>query len=601
MGVSALALAGTSKGYARTASGHAASSPGAWKFGVMNDTQWTVPDDGYDPVTCAVGILKQIQRQFIANRVKFVVHVGDFCDSGVIAGEDIRALYAQPLYDHGIGFFPLRGNHDDGASQAAEFQALYPQTQNGIHNATPANKFDYAAAAVASPDNANLGIPAFPDSGSSFQIGGNLSSPDPTVTGDLRGLTYSFDFETARFILLDQFTPAAPATAGLAYNLATAIGTQQSWITRQLQNRQAGSHAFVFAHKGLVTMQHADVLFGNSPDLNPALTDQFINSLASSGVRYLIHGHDHMYDRSFVTTTTGTAKVTQILASSNSSKFYVPAGSLTNSAANGGKSNDDYYDVPKFGMRRRQPLSQQLNSVGFQIVTVDGPNVTVDYYAAIVAIDMSLSINKGATSELQIPSISSYTFTKQETYGYSLVGKEFVVAAGGLYTGVQDNSGPVAAGNPTTAQILAGVASKSTDANGVSLAKAVNTGWKAKAEASNSGALASDIFMLWGMGSALGSDATDTFAFSMSYNSAPRTAGNGGFGIASMDANGDWVNAVDRNTGGTKKFVAGPWQASYGLGTYGIDTGSKTAWAVINCNGQFAVAREIEDLPGLTG
>jgi len=122
-------------------------------------------------------------------------------------------------------------------------------------------------------------------------------------------------------------------------------------------------------------------------------------------------------------------------------------------------------------MRRRQPLSQQLNSVGFQIVTVDGPNVTVDYYAAIVAIDMSLSINKGATSELQIPSISSYTFTKQETYGYSLVGKEFVVAAGGLYTSVQDNSGPVAAGNPTTAQILAGVASKSTDANGVSLAK----------------------------------------------------------------------------------------------------------------------------------
>ena len=148
----------------------------------------------------------------------------------------------------------------------------------------------------------------------------------------------------------------------------------------------------------------------------------------------------------FVTTTTGTAKVTQILASSNSSKFYVPAGSLTNSAANGGKSNDDYYDLPAFGIRRRQPLSQQLNSVGFQIVTVDGANVTVDYYAAIVTIDMSLSINKGATSELQIPSISSYTFTKQETYGYSLVGKEFVVAAGGSYTGVQDNSAAVADG-----------------------------------------------------------------------------------------------------------------------------------------------------------
>ena len=143
-----------------------------------------------------------------------MVHVGDLCDSGALPGEDIRALYAQPLYDRGIGFFPLRGNHDDGAPQAAECQALYPQTQNGIHNATPAAKFDYAAAAVISPDNANLGIPAMPDPGSSFQAGVNFSSPDATVTGDLRGLSYSFDFETARFILLDQFTPAAPATSG---------------------------------------------------------------------------------------------------------------------------------------------------------------------------------------------------------------------------------------------------------------------------------------------------------------------------------------------------------------------------------------------------
>ena len=67
-----------------------------------------------------------------------------------------------------------------------------------------------------------------------------------------------------------------------------------------------------------------------------------------------------------------------------------------------------------------------------------------------------------------------------------------------------------------------------------------------------------------------------------------------------MDANGAWVNAVNLNTGGTKKFVAGPWQFGYGLGTYGVDPVSKTAWAVINSNGEFAVARDIEDVPGLT-
>ena len=152
MGAGALALAGTPKG-ARQDRGRvsASSSPGAWKFGVMNDTQWTVPDDGYDPDTCAVGILKQIQRAVHrGTRSNSWCMSATFAIAAALPGEDIRALYAQPLYDNGIGFFPLRGNHDDGAPQAAEFQALYPQTQNGIHNATPAAKFDYAAAAVVS-------------------------------------------------------------------------------------------------------------------------------------------------------------------------------------------------------------------------------------------------------------------------------------------------------------------------------------------------------------------------------------------------------------------------------------------------------------------
>ena len=81
-------------------------------------------DISIDPASCAVGIIKKIQKQFIAENVKFVVHVGDLCDNGSLSGENVRALYAQPLYDNGIGFFPLRGNHDDGAPQATEFQAL---------------------------------------------------------------------------------------------------------------------------------------------------------------------------------------------------------------------------------------------------------------------------------------------------------------------------------------------------------------------------------------------------------------------------------------------------------------------------------------------
>ena len=80
---------------------------------------------------------------------------------------------------------------------------------------------------------------------------------------------------------------------------------------------------------------------------------------------------------------------------------------------------------------------------------------------------------------------------------------------------------------------------------------------------------------------------------------APRQQlGNGGFGIATRDPEGNWVNAVDMNFGGTKEFVKGPWEPGYELGTYGVDPKTKTAWAVVNFNGDFAVAAGIEAPPG---
>ena len=65
---------------------------------------------------------------------------------------------------------------------------------------------------------------------------------------------------------------------------------------------------------------------------------------------------------------------------------------------------------------------------------------------------------------------------------------------------------------------------------------------------------------------------------------------NGGFGILARDSSGRWVNAEAKNTGDVKtKFVPGAWSADYKLGTYGVDTATNTAWAVVNYNGDFAV------------
>jgi hypothetical protein len=63
------------------------------------------------------------------------------------------------------------------------------------------------------------------------------------------------------------------------------------------------------------------------------------------------------------------------------------------------------------------------------------------------------------------------------------------------------------------------------------------------------------------------------------------------FGLVTKNAQGNWINAVDKNFGGKKKFVYGPGLSDYELGTYGVDPHTKTVWAVINYNGDFAAAR----------
>jgi hypothetical protein len=88
----------------------------------------------------------------------------------------------------------------------------------------------------------------------------------------------------------------------------------------------------------------------------------------------------------------------------------------------------------------------------------------------------------------------------------------------------------------------------------------------------------------------------DPIALSISYDEIAAHGAHydrGRFGIATRDADGRWVNAVDKNFGGTKHFVMAAWNPSYPLGTYGVDMHTKTAWAVVNYDGDFAGARNI--------
>ncbi len=525
-----------------------------WKFGIMADTQWKTSPDGKNPNNVAIGVINHLNQEFIKHGVKFVIQVGDLTENGNNMEMDTTATFRQALYNAGIGFYPLRGNHETSAAVAEEFRRVFPQTRTGMNNQTPSDAFVTTAYYGAPPANTNT----------AFITGSNFTSP-LDIDQNYAGLSYSFDYNNALFLLLDGFT-----IPNIACNL---IENQQPWISNTLAARESDAHAFVFSHKGMITENHKDILFtepgkcngsstNSTPAAKPAEQNTFLSSLFNNGVRLYINGHDHMHNRAIVESPDRTSVVQNITASSNSYKFYIPLI----------PSNDETYNLPAFGFRRETVVAQELFTVGYYIVTVDGPRVTVDYYSS----------PNGCSGDCdQTNDVIPYTFTKRESFGYSLNGKDFLIPQGASYASVRDHH------HGTNGAILEGMNNSTAKAyDGRSLTKIVSTGWSPKTQGTNNGA-----FTLWGMAGSLGSDQTDVFALSLSYEHADvdhKDLKRGGFGLVTKDAYGNWTNAVDKNYGGAKKFIYGPWQSGYELGTYGVDPHTHTVWAVINYNGDFS-------------
>lgn len=561
LGLGGLALGGSSMTWlVQDAIAMAAESGEPWKFGVMADTQWSstlsATDPWNNPATSAIGIIDSLNQRFIAHGVKFVVQVGDLVDkeywtvpagytddpNGVAPGSVARSLpyrvrTAQTLYDAGIGFFPLRGNHEGSMTAANELATLFPQTTGA---------------------------------GNLFGVSNVVASSIP----GLLGLSYAFDFGNIRIVMLDQFT-RRDGTGSTNDNIVDQV----SCVDQTLANRSSDTHAFVMGHKNLIGQNHADCLFGANATANQSSRDSFISSLQANKTGYYMGGHDHMHHRSLIANSTGSAKVEQIIGSSNSYKFYTPKS------------------TPNDTTGREKVVAHELYTVGYYIITVDGPCVTVDFYSSNTGTSYSAG-NLSAT-----PALTDYH--RRERFGYSLNGKEFVVANGESYTGVQDMF------SGTTVKILDGGnedTAEDADYSGREQVKTVRTGWRERPTGA-----ASAVLKLWGLANNLSlwekpptvdlsgmlpdADAdyvADTFVLSLSYDRLlvrPSQLGTG-FCLAARDVNGNWVNAVDLNAGGTRKLVIGRWKPGYALGTYGVDPTTHTVWAVLNRDGEF-VARSV--------
>ncbi len=520
-----------------------------WSFGVMGDTQWTTSDPaGANPNGVPVSIIKQLNQQFIAKGVKFVIQVGDLTESGNDADIAVRAAAAEDLYQAGIGFFPIRGNHETYANPANGYgisavQADFPQTR-GLMNRFGARHF---------------------------------SSPTD-VSSDLNGITYSFDYgrgdSSARFVMLDDWATPSKLVTAAGYPYGYSIGDQQAWISGRLDKKtRSATHAFVFSHQNLIGENHQDSLFSGYTDANPDMQNAFFASLQDNGVRYYMSGHDHVNQRSLIASPDGKSSVEELICASDSSKFYTPKA-LT--------------DAKWYGQKVRETsVAQELYAVGYYVYTVDGPRVTVDYYSD----DHGSWLSDGNyplgpnVAGFPLNVTPTFHFVKKATWGYSLNGEQALVGGAGSasYTSVKDSF------DDTSAAILAGAyTNTATDSQGRVLTQTVNTGWT---EDDQRDCLASDVLTLWGM-TPVGASHTDTYALSMKVDKGHRCRDFRGTGVlVAKDAKGHWVNAVKLNSTTTKKFVNGAYKATYGLGTYGYDSRTGSAWAVVDHDGSFAIAR----------
>jgi hypothetical protein len=401
--------------------------------------------------------------------------------------------------------------------------------------------------AAANADLTAAGISFYPLRGNHDTSATNFNTAFPNLPGTpgnggssptgMAGQTYSFVYNDTKFMLFQYGT-----------NLASS--SVQSWMSGELS---ASDHtqAFVFSHADLLGQNHKDNIFGSSNDADTATQNFYLRTLEQNNVKYNISGHDHMNHRSIVTSPDGQNKVQEIITQSDSTKWYAETTGFSS---------------------REQSVSDQQNMIGYYIFTVDGPRVTGQYYATPI-VNNSVGSNP--------------VWTLEDTFGYSLNGKQFTIARGGTYTNVADSISAGSGFRGTSMRILDGTNTLTATAEG-SRAEVddLNTGWSPR-----SAALASDILTIWGMNNGLGSKQTDPYALSISFaTSEPLTAGD--IYLITRDASGNWVNAVSQNIGGTPNFVFGAYNSSYGLGTYGVDPSTDTAWAVVNHAGDFAVAPE---------
>jgi predicted phosphodiesterase len=169
----------------------------SWKFAVISDTHVTLNSD----------TIKEMIPSLLQDSIDLILICGDIVEGGKMTSSSELEMELkmwmdifQPLYDKGIGIYPIRGNHEDDATD----------------DITAWNKIF-------------SGLKVLPQNGPAGE----------------KNLTYSFNHKNAFFIGLD--------------NYINIHRVNQEWLNQQLNNN-SNPHIFVFSHEAAFKVFHSDCL-----------------------------------------------------------------------------------------------------------------------------------------------------------------------------------------------------------------------------------------------------------------------------------------------------------------------------------------------------
>jgi Leucine-rich repeat (LRR) protein/predicted phosphodiesterase len=182
--------------------------------------------------------LPEIVDEALAENAEFVLFCGDLTDDGTVAEFQQWLGTVQPLYDAGVGVYPIRGNHDSIDSTEPNPLSVWNSTFSGPY--------------------------ALPGNGPAGE----------------ENLTYSLTHKTAFVVGLDQFV--------------TLYRNNVSWLRDQLASNTQ-PHVFVFGHTAAFNISHAGTigLFDHQRDI-------FVDSLVNANGRSYFCGHDHFYNHALL-------------------------------------------------------------------------------------------------------------------------------------------------------------------------------------------------------------------------------------------------------------------------------------------------------------